>query len=65
MSELFCGSLSNIFTSLEEGVTVSSENTETFMTKTVDISKFKTLSEALDAEIKGEVLEGDNMYYSE
>lgn len=57
--------MSNEIISLEEDFPFLAETVEPFLTITVDIQKCKNLSEALNTQIKGDTLDGDNMYFCE
>ena len=61
----FKGKISNEILSQESDYPYYSEGEEPFYRITLDIKGHKTLEEALDAYIKGEILEGDNKYYVE
>ena len=61
----FKGKISNEILSLEKEYPYYSEREEEFYRITLDIKGHKTLEEALDAYIKGEILDGDNKYYVE
>ena len=49
--------------SLEKDYKYYSQITEPFYRITLDIKGHKNLEEALDAYIKGEILDGENKYY--
>ena len=59
----FKGGISNEILSLEKDYKYYSQITEPFYRITLDIKGHKNLEEALDAYIKGEVLDGENKYY--
>ena len=61
----FKGKISNEILSQEVEYPYYSQSEEPFYRITLDIKEHKTLEEALDAYIKGEILEGDNKYYVE
>ena len=61
----FKGKISNEILSLENEYPYYSQSEEPFYRITLDIKGHKTLEEALDAYIKGEILDGDNKYYVE
>ena len=57
------GKISNQIISLEKDYPHYSETEEPFYRITLDIKGHKNLEDALDAYVKGEILEGDNKYY--
>ena len=59
----FKGGISNEILSLEKDYKYYSQITEPFYRITLDIKGHKNLEEALDAYIKGEILDGENKYY--
>ena len=59
----FKGGISNEILSLEKDYKYYSEITEPFYRITLDIKGHKTLEEALDAYVKGEILDGENKYF--
>ena len=59
----FKGKISNEILSLEKEYPYYSHGEEPFFRITLDIKGHKTLEEALDAYVKGEILDGDNKYY--
>ena len=59
----FKGGISNEILSLEKDYKYYSQITEPFYRITLDIKGNKTLEEALDAYVKGEILDGENKYY--
>ena len=59
----FKGKISNEILSLEKEYPYYSHSEEPFFRITLDIKGHKTLEEALDAFVKGEILDGDNKYY--
>ena len=61
----FKGKISNEILSLEKEYPYYSQSEEPFYRVTLDIKGHKTLEEALDAYIKGEILDGDNKYFVE
>ena len=61
----FKGKISNEIVSLDKEYPYYSKTDEDFYRVTLDIKGHKTLEEALDAYVKGEVLDGDNQYYVE
>ena len=61
----FKGKIANEIVSLEQEYPYYSQSDEPFYRITLDIKGHKTLEEALDAYVKGEVLDGDNKYYVE
>ena len=61
----FKGKISNEILSLEKEYPYYSQSEEPFYRITLDIKGHKTLEEALDAYIKGEILDGDNKYFVE
>ncbi|EAR84417.2 ubiquitin carboxy-terminal hydrolase (macronuclear) [Tetrahymena thermophila SB210] len=65
LQELIGGQLSNEIISLEEEYPFLAETIEPYLTITVDIQKCKNLYEALDTQIKGDTLDGENMYFCE
>ena len=58
----FKGGISNEILSLEKDYKYYSQITEPFYRITLDIKGNKTLEEALDAYVKGEILDGENKY---
>ena len=61
----FKGKISNEILSQEKEYPYYSQSEEPFYRITLDIKEHKTLEEALDAYIKGEILDGDNKFYVE
>ena len=61
----FKGKIANEIVSLENEYPYYSQSDEPFYRITLDIKGHKTLEEALNAYVKGEVLDGDNKYYVE
>ena len=61
----FKGKISNEIVSLNKEYPFYSKTDEDFYRVTLDIKGHQTLEEALDAYIKGEILDGDNQYYVE
>ena len=61
----FKGKITNEIVSLEKEYPYYSQTVEPFYRITLDIKGHNNLEDALDAYIKGEVLEGDNQYYVE
>ena len=61
----FKGKIANEIVSLEKEFPYYSKTDEDFYRVTLDIKGHKTLEEALDAYIKGEILDGENRYYVE
>ena len=59
----FKGKISNEILSLEKEYPYYSHSEEPFFRITLDIKGHKSLEEALDAYVKGEILDGDNKYY--
>ena len=59
----FKGNISNEILSLEKEYPYYSHGEEPFFRITLDIKGHKSLEEALDAYVKGEILDGDNKYY--
>ena len=59
----FKGGISNEILSLEKDYKYYSQITEPFYRITLDIKGHKNLEEALDAYVKGEILDGENKYY--
>ena len=59
----FKGKISNEILSLEKEYPYYSQSEEPFFRITLDIKGHKSLEEALDAYVKGEILDGDNKYY--
>ena len=59
----FKGGISNEILSLEKDYKYYSQITEPFYRITLDIKGNKTLEEALDAYVKGEILDGENKYF--
>ena len=59
----FKGGISNEILSLEKDYKYYSQITEPFYRITLDIKGNKTIEEALDAYVKGEILDGENKYY--
>ena len=65
LNNSFKGQISNEIVSLNKEYPYYSKTDEDFYRVTLDIKGHKTLEEALDAYIKGEILDGDNQYYVE
>ena len=65
LNNSFKGKISNEIVSLNKEYPFYSKTDEDFYRVTLDIKGHKTLEEALDAYIKGEILDGDNQYYVE
>ena len=65
MENSFKGKISNEILSLEKEYPYYSQSEEPFFRITLDIKGHKSLEEALDAYVKGEILDGDNKYYVE
>ena len=65
LNNSFKGKISNEIVSLNKDYPYYSKTDEDFYRVTLDIKGHKTLQEALDAYIKGEILDGDNQYYVE
>ena len=65
LTNSFKGKISNEIVSLNKEYPFYSKTDEDFYRVTLDIKGHKTLEEALDAYIKGEILDGDNQYYVE
>ena len=65
LEQSFKGKISNEILSQEKEFPYYSQSEEPFYRITLDIKGHKTLEEALDAYIKGEILDGDNKYYVE
>ena len=63
LNNSFKGQISNEIVSLDKEYPFYSKIDEDFYRVTLDIKGHKTLEEALDAYIKGEILDGDNQYY--
>lgn len=61
----FKGKISNEILSLESEFPYYSQSEEPFYRIPLDLKGHKSLEDALDAYIKGEILEGDNKYYVE
>ena len=61
----FKGKIANEIVSLDKNNPYYSKTDEDFYRVTLDIKGHKTLEEALDAYIKGEILDGENQYYVE
>ena len=61
----FKGKIANEIISLEKEYPYYSQSEEPFFRITLDIKGHKSLEEALDAYVKGEILDGDNKYYVE
>ena len=61
----FRGKITNEIVSLEKEYPYYSQTEEPFYSITLDIKGHKNLEDALDAYVKGEILEGDNQYYVE
>ena len=59
----FKGKITNEIVSLEENYPYYSQSEESFYSITLDIKNHKNLEEALDAYVKGEILEGENKYF--
>ena len=59
----FKGKIANEILSLEKEYPYYSQSEEPFFRITLDIKGHKSLEEALDAYVKGEILDGDNKYY--
>ena len=65
LNNSFKGVISNEIVSLNKEYPYYSKTDEDFYRITLDIKGHKTLQQALDAYIKGEILDGDNQYYVE
>ena len=63
LNNSFKGKISNEIVSLNKEYPYYSKTDEDFYRITLDIKGHKNLEEALDAYIKGEILDGDNQYY--
>ena len=61
----FKGKISNEILSLESEFPFYSQSEEPFYRIPLDLKNHKSLEDALDAYIKGEILEGENKYYVE
>ena len=61
----FKGKITNEIVSLEKEYPYYSQTEEPFNRITLDIKGHKNLEDALDAYVKGEILEGENQYYVE
>jgi ubiquitin C-terminal hydrolase len=61
----FKGKISNEIVSLDKDHPYYSKTDEDFYRVTLDIKGHKTLESALDAYVKGEILDGENQYYVE
>ena len=61
----FKGKITNEIVSLEKEYPYYSQTEEPFYRITLDIKGHKNLEDALDAYVKGEILDGDNKYYVE
>ena len=61
----FKGKITNEIVSLENECPYYSQTDEPFYRITLDIKGHKNLEDALDAYVKGEILDGDNQYYVE
>ena len=61
----FKGKIANEIVSLEKEFPYYSQSDEDFYRVTLDIKGHKSLEEALDAYVKGEILDGENQYYVE
>ena len=61
----FKGKITNEIVSLEEEYPYYSQTDESFYSITVDIKNHKTLEEALNSYVKGEILEGENKFFVE
>ena len=61
----FKGKITNEIVSLEKEFPYYSQTEEQFYRITLDIKGHKNLENALDAYVKGEILDGDNKYYVE
>ena len=61
----FKGKVTNEIVSLEKDYPYYSQTEENFYSITLDIKNHKNLEEALDAYVKGEILEGENKYFVE
>ena len=59
----FKGKITNEIVSLEEEYPYYSQSEEPFYSITLDIKNHKNLEEALDAYVKGEILEGENKFF--
>ena len=59
----FKGKITNEIVSLEDEYPYYSQTDEPFYSITVDIKNHKNLEEALDAYVKGEILEGENKFF--
>ncbi|MCQ2817406.1 MAG: hypothetical protein MJ252_09095, partial [archaeon] len=65
LEESFKGKISNEIVSMEKDFPYYSTTEEDFYRITVDIKNHRSLEEALDFFVKGEVLDGDNQIYVE
>ena len=61
----FKGKITNEIVSLEKDYPYYSQREEPYYRITLDIKGHKKLEEALDAYVKGEILDGDNQYFVE
>jgi len=59
------GTLGHAIVSLEEEFPYERETDEPFLTVTIEIKNKRTLDEALDLFVKGDVLDGENRYMCE
>ena len=65
LEKSFKGKIANEIVSLDKENPYYSQTDEDFYRVTLDIKGHQTLEEALDAYIKGEILDGENQYYVE
>ena len=65
LEKSFKGKIANEIVSLDKENPYYSKTDEDFYRVTLDIKGHQTLEEALDAYIKGEILDGENQYYVE
>ena len=65
LNELIGGTLSHEIISLEPDLPYHGEREEAYLTVSLDIKNKKSIEEALDMYIKGDILEGDNKYFCE
>ena len=59
------GTLGHAIVSLEEEYPFERETEEPFLTVTIEIKNKRSLEEALDLFVKGDILDGQNQYYCE
>lgn len=65
LNDLIGGALSHEIISLEPEYPYYGEREEAYLTIALEIKNKKSIAEALDMYVKGDILEGDNKYYCE